>query len=158
MSRELQRTVPVELGRGPRRRRGSRGMLDGPAAATNGPAVRIIKPWPDGPTLPLVTASLTAPLHAGGLLEAITVPNEQVEALRDLVRAREDARIDRMRDRHRMSKFLLRHGLRMPNKSWGVTRRAWLGSLTFPCPGTVAGGRVRSIAVRPTGGSTCSST
>jgi len=99
-----------------------------------------------------------ARLHAGGLLEAITVPNEQVEALRDLVRAREDARIDRMRDRHRMSKFLPRHGLRMPNKSWGVTRRAWLGSLTFPCPGTVAGGRVRSIAVRPTGGSTCSST
>ena len=30
-----------------------------------------------------------------------------------------------------MSKFLLRHGLRMPNKSWGVTRRRWLGSLTF---------------------------
>jgi transposase len=36
-----------------------------------------------------------------------------------------------MRDRHRMSKFLLRHGLRMPNKSWGATRRKWLGSLTF---------------------------
>jgi transposase len=30
-----------------------------------------------------------------------------------------------------MSKFLLRHGLRMPNKSWGGTRRRWLGSLTF---------------------------
>lgn len=72
-----------------------------------------------------------ARLHAGGLLEAITVPSEQVEALRDLVRAREDARLDRMRDRHRMSKFLLRHGLRMPNKSWGATRRGWLGSLTF---------------------------
>src|SRR3954467_15145444 len=64
-----------------------------------------------------------ARLHAGGLLEAIGVPREQLEALRDLVRAREDARLDRMRDRHRMSKFLLRHGLRMPNKSWGVTRR-----------------------------------
>jgi transposase len=68
---------------------------------------------------------------AGGLLEAIIVPSEQVEALRDLVRAREDARIDRKRDRHRMSKFLLRHGLRMPNKSWGATRRKWLGSLWF---------------------------
>jgi hypothetical protein len=74
-----------------------------------------------------------ARLHAGGLLEAITVPSEQVEALRDLVRAREDARIDRMRDRHRMSKFSLRHDLRMPNKSWGVTRRTWLGWLTFAC-------------------------
>jgi len=36
-----------------------------------------------------------------------------------------------MRDRHRMSKFLLRHALRMPNKSWGVSRRSWLGSLSF---------------------------
>jgi len=72
-----------------------------------------------------------ARLHAGGLLESIAVPSKQVEALRDLVRAREDARLDRMRDRHRMSKFLLRHALRMPNKSWGVTRRRWLGSLAF---------------------------
>jgi len=72
-----------------------------------------------------------ARLHAGGLLESIAVPSEQVEALRDLVRAREDARVDRMRDRHRLSKFVLRHGLRMPNKSWGVTRRRWLGSLSF---------------------------
>ena len=75
-----------------------------------------------------------ARLHAGGLLEAIAVPSEQLEALRDLVRAREDARLDRMRDRHRLSKFLLRHGLRMPNKSWGVTRRRWLGSLSFEQP------------------------
>ena len=50
-----------------------------------------------------------ARLHAGGLLEAITVPSEQVEALRDLVRAREDARGDLMRARHRLSKLLLRH-------------------------------------------------
>jgi len=72
-----------------------------------------------------------ARLHAGGLLVPVTVPSEQLEALRDLVRAREDARVDRMRDRHRMSKFLLRHGLRVPNKSWGITRRRWLGSLSF---------------------------
>jgi transposase len=72
-----------------------------------------------------------ARLHAGGLLEPIAVPSVELEALRDLVRAREDARLDRMRDRHRMSKFLLRHGLRMPNRSWGVTRRRWLGSLSF---------------------------
>jgi transposase len=72
-----------------------------------------------------------ARLHAGGLLESIAVPSERVEGLRDLVRAREDARLDRMRDRHRMSKFLLRHGLRPPGKSWGITRRRWLGSLSF---------------------------
>src|SRR5512132_3385579 len=72
-----------------------------------------------------------ARLLAGGLLEPITVPSEQQEALRDLVRAREDARLDRMRDRHRLSKFLLRHGLRLPAKSWTVVRRKWLGEQRF---------------------------
>jgi transposase len=75
-----------------------------------------------------------AGLHAGGLLEPVAVPSEPVEALRDLARAREDARLDRMRDRHRTSKFLLRHGLRMPNRSWGVTRRRWRGSVCFEHP------------------------
>jgi Transposase len=48
-----------------------------------------------------------ARLLAGGLLEPIYVPSPEVEAARDLVRAREDARLDRMRDRHRLSKVLL---------------------------------------------------
>jgi hypothetical protein len=51
-----------------------------------------------------------ARLLAGGLLEPIHVPSPELEAARDLVRAREDARLDRMRDRHRLSKFCLRHG------------------------------------------------
>src|SRR5881394_2237787 len=38
-----------------------------------------------------------AGLHAAGLLTEIFVPTPQHEALRDLVRAREDARLDRMR-------------------------------------------------------------
>jgi transposase len=53
------------------------------------------------------------------------------EALRDLVRAREDARLDRMRARHRLSKFLLRHDRTMPTQCWGLTRRAWLGRQAF---------------------------
>jgi transposase len=72
-----------------------------------------------------------ARLHAGGLLEPIHVPSPQVEAARDLVRAREDARLDRMRDRHRLSKFLLRHGRALPGKSWGVARRKWLSEQRF---------------------------
>jgi transposase len=72
-----------------------------------------------------------ARLHGGGLLEAIWVPDPELEALRDLVRAREDARLDRMRDRHRTSKFLLRHERRMPGQSWGVKRRKWLGDQRF---------------------------
>src|SRR3954447_10401803 len=51
-----------------------------------------------------------ARLLAGGLLEPIYVPSPELEGARDLVRAREDARLDRMRDRQRLSKFCLRHG------------------------------------------------
>src|SRR5215210_5057452 len=72
-----------------------------------------------------------ARLHGGGLLEAIWVPGVELEALRDLVCAREDARLDRMRDRHRTSKFLLRRERRMPGQSWGVKRRKWLGDQRF---------------------------
>jgi transposase len=72
-----------------------------------------------------------ARLHAGGLLQPIYVPSRELEAVRDLVRAREDARLDRMRDRHRLSKFCLRQGRRLPWKCWGVARRKWLGEQRF---------------------------
>ena len=72
-----------------------------------------------------------ARLYASGLLQPIEVPSPEREAARDLIRAREDARLDRMRDRHRMSKFMLRNGRPIPGKSWGVTRRAWLGAQRF---------------------------
>lgn len=72
-----------------------------------------------------------ARLLQGGLLEPIHVPPAELEAARDLVRAREAARLDRMRDRHRLSKFCLRHGLRLPGVSWGITRRRWLGEQRF---------------------------
>jgi len=74
-------------------------------------------------------------LHASGLLTAIFVPSPELEALRDLVRAREDARLDRMRARHRLGKFVLRHDRRMPTTCWGVTRRGWLGRQVFELPG-----------------------
>jgi transposase len=44
-------------------------------------------------------------------------PSREFEAARDLVRAREDARLDRMRDRHRLSKFCLRHGRLLPTSA-----------------------------------------
>ncbi len=72
-----------------------------------------------------------ARLHAGGLLEPIYVPSRELEAARDLVRAREDARLDRMRDRHRLSKFCLRHGRPLPGRAWGVSRRRWLSEQQF---------------------------
>jgi transposase len=72
-----------------------------------------------------------ARLLAGGLLEPIHVPSRELEAVRDLVRAREDARLDRMRDRHRLSKFCLRRGRRLPTSSWTVARRTWLSEQRF---------------------------
>jgi transposase len=72
-----------------------------------------------------------ARLFAGGLLEPIHIPSRELEAARDLVRAREDARLDRMRDRHRLSKFCLRHGRALPTSSWTVTRRTWLSEQRF---------------------------
>ena len=51
--------------------------------------------------------------HAGDLA-AVWVPDEGSEALRDLVRAREAAKQDELRARHRLSKFLLRSGHRPP--------------------------------------------
>jgi transposase len=75
-----------------------------------------------------------ARLLAGGLLEAIYVPSRELEAARDLVRAREDGRLDRMRDRHRLSKFCLRHGRTLPTSSWTIARRKWLGEQRFEFP------------------------
>jgi transposase len=50
-------------------------------------------------------------LMIGGL-HPVRVPTPEEEALRDLVRAREDLRGDLMRARHRLTKLLLRHDVR----------------------------------------------
>lgn len=47
-----------------------------------------------------------------GELTSVWVPDAAHEALRDLVRAREAAKQDQLRARHRLAKFLLRHGRR----------------------------------------------
>ena len=49
-----------------------------------------------------------------GDLTAVWVPDQAHEAVRDLVRARLAAKRDQLRQRHRLSKFLLRHGYRPP--------------------------------------------
>jgi len=49
-------------------------------------------------------------LLAAGQLRPVVVPALELEALRDLVRAREDLRGDLMGSRHRVGKLLLRRG------------------------------------------------
>ena len=58
-------------------------------------------------------AELLVRLLLAGKLHAVRVPGRREEALRDLVRAREAVRVDLMRCRHRISKLLLRHGVRL---------------------------------------------
>jgi transposase len=69
-----------------------------------------------------------------GELTAVRVPGELEEAARDLVRAREDARADLMRARHRLSKLLLRHELLWPRSAWTREHDRWLASLRFEGP------------------------
>ncbi len=61
-------------------------------------------------------------------LHAVRVPTVEEEALRDLVRAREDLRCDLMRARQRLSKLLLRHGIVYEDSAspWTQRHRAWL--------------------------------
>jgi transposase len=66
--------------------------------------------------------------YRAGDLTAVWVPDAAHEALRDLVRAREAAKKDQLRARHRLGKFLLRHGRRPPTgmTSWTQRHLAWI--------------------------------
>jgi len=65
-----------------------------------------------------------------GTLAGIALPDEELEALRDLVRAREDALHTRRRTRQQLGGLLLRHGARWPGKStWSVKYLEWISSL-----------------------------
>ena len=53
-------------------------------------------------------AVLLARFLRSGDLTPVWIPDEAQESLRDLVRARDDVRVNSLRARHRLSKFLLR--------------------------------------------------
>src|SRR5690606_37903649 len=72
-----------------------------------------------------------AALLRADLLTAVHPPTPAQEAVRDLCRAREDARDDRLRARHRLGKFLLRHGLSHDGKAWTQAHDRWLRKLSF---------------------------
>src|SRR5436309_2120263 len=75
--------------------------------------------------------------YRAGDLTAVWVPDPAHEALRDLVRAREAAKQDQLRARHRLGKFLLRHGRRPPEtmKAWTQAYLHWVRTaVQFPEP------------------------
>jgi transposase len=78
-------------------------------------------------------AEKLARCYRSGDLTAIWVPDGAYEALRDLVRAREVAKKDQLRARHRLGKFLLRRGLRAAAgvKSWTAKHLLWVKTLRF---------------------------
>jgi transposase len=78
-------------------------------------------------------AEKLARCYRSGDLTPVWVPDDAHEALRDLVRAREAAKKDQLRARHRLSKFLLRRGIRPPDKmrSWSERHLKWVKGLRF---------------------------
>ena len=106
-------------------------------AAERGLDVRVIAPGsiPRSPGDRVKTdrrdAKRLVRLFAAGELSFAFVPSEEEERFRDLMRCIDDARKDLMRSRHRLSKFLLRRGLRFPGRAWTQPHQRWLGRLRF---------------------------
>jgi transposase len=72
-----------------------------------------------------------AELGRAGLLTAVQPPTPEDEAVRDLARARDDAREDLQRCRHRLGKLLLRRGLHYAGRNWTRAHRQWIDGLTW---------------------------
>lgn len=74
-----------------------------------------------------------ARLLRSGDLTPVWVPDQEHEALRNLVRARADAKVDELRAKHRLSKLVLRQGCRPPVgvRNWSKRYFQWLRQLEF---------------------------
>lgn len=76
-----------------------------------------------------------ARMARAGELEPIYVPTEVDEALRDLVRARDDAMIAQRRARQQLKALLLRNEIRYVGKcSWTAAHRQWIARLKLAQP------------------------
>ena len=65
-----------------------------------------------------------ARLHRAGELTPIRIPSSEEEALRDLIRVREDSKDDRRRAQQRVKSFSLRQGRRFPGSSKGWSQKS----------------------------------
>ena len=78
-------------------------------------------------------ADQLARLYRAGELTAIRVPDQEDEAVRDLIRARTSAMEDLRKARHRLKGFLLRLGFRYTGKSsWNDAHKRYLSGLVMP--------------------------
>jgi transposase len=78
---------------------------------------------------------MLARLARAGELEPIYVPDARDEAIRDLVRAREDAVSMQRQARQRLQALLLRNEIRYVGKTaWTAAHRRWIAHLKLPHP------------------------
>jgi transposase len=78
-------------------------------------------------------AMMLARLHRAGELTPVYVPMAEDEAIRDLTRAREDAKSDEKRSKQRLLSFLLRSGIRYAGRStWSKAHMRWLSDIKMP--------------------------
>src|SRR6056300_484689 len=76
-----------------------------------------------------------ARLYRAGELTGIYVPEPEDEAVRDLARARNDARVAERKAKQRLNSFLLRHNFVYPGKKpWTKTYFVWLGKVGLKHP------------------------
>jgi hypothetical protein len=82
----------------------------------------------EGRRSPLRNGTTREPPSALAHTRALFLPDAAHEALRDLVRAREAAKKDQLRARHRLAKFLLRQGRGPPEgtEAWTLKYLAWV--------------------------------
>lgn len=100
---------------------------------------KIVRPAGERVKTDAKDARLLARLLRMDELSPVRVPTAGEEAARDLVRAREDCRIDLMASRHRLSKLLLRHGhLYSGGSAWTGDHQRWLNTIQFDLPGSQA--------------------
>jgi len=80
-------------------------------------------------------ADQLARLYRAGELTPIRIPDQEDEAIRDLIRARTVAVCDQRRARNRLKGFLLRLGFRYTGKtSWNDAHKRYLSGLLMPQP------------------------
>jgi transposase len=80
-------------------------------------------------------AQMLARLHRAGELTKVYVPGIEDEAMRELTRAREDAKGLEKRAKQRILAFLLRQGYRYAGRSpWSRAHFRWISTLKMPHP------------------------
>jgi transposase len=80
-------------------------------------------------------AMTLARLHRSGELTPVYVPHAEDEAMRDLTRAREDAKDAERKARQRLNAFLLRHGFRYSGKGhWTQAHFRWIAGIAVEHP------------------------